>query len=275
MKKVLLATTALVLSAGVASAEVSLSGSGRMGMNYLESRSADKVQFEYRTRISLTGSTQTDSGLTFSGTIRLQDSTTTPTTQAIGVNVSGAFGSLTFGSESSAAEYAVGDIAGVGYTGLNDGDDTAFLTSALVLYSYTAGGFTGYASAGQNGTDDYSLGATYSANNLTVGLGFEDNGTQNATSGSVAYVMGETTLKAVYLDSDAAGKQMGASVAHTMGAVSLAAYYQNTDGVGAGADVKDYGLGASYDLGGGAALGGGVASINDVNSAELGVTFSF
>ncbi len=281
MKKVLLATTALALSAGVASAEVSLSGSARMGMDYLESRANDKTQAAYRVRMNLTGSAETDSGLSFSATIRLQDNTTNTADASngvnpIGVTVSGAFGSLTFGSSSSAAELAVGDIAGVGY-GIIGSEGTSTLNSAaLMVYSYTAGGLTAYASAGQFGTDDISLGGVYSANGLTVAAGWEDNGAQQATNAAVAYSMGETTVKAVYLDSDAiagGGKQMGASVAHKMGAISMSAYYQTTDT--ATTDDNDYGVGAAYDLGGGAAIKGGFASTDGVNSADLGMTFSF
>jgi outer membrane protein OmpU len=276
MKKVLLATTALALSAGVASAEVSLSGSARMGMDYLESRASDKIQAAYRTRINLTGSAETDSGLSFSATIRLQDATTAATTNAIGVTVSGAFGSLTFGSSSSAAELAVGDIAGVGYGIIGSEGTTSINDAALIVYSYTAGSLTVMASAGQLGTDDFSLGGSYSANGLTVAAGYEDNGTSKATSASVAYAMGDTTVKAVWMDNEeiAGGdNQIGASVKHAMGAISMSAYYQTTDT--AAADDVDYGVGAAYDLGGGAAIKGGFASTDGNTTADLGMTFSF
>lgn len=275
MKKVLLATTALTLSAGVAYAEVSLGGSARMGMDYDESR-AEQVQAAYRTRINLTGSAETDSGLSFSATIRLQDATTTATTNAIGVTVSGAFGSLTFGSSSSAAELAVGDIAGVGYGIIGSEGTTSINDATLIVYTYTAGSLTVIASAGQLGTDDFSLGGSYSANGLTVAAGYEDNGVAKATSASVAYAMGDTTVKAVYMDNEeiAGGdKQMGASVKHTMGAISMSAYYQTTDT--ATTNDNDYGVGAAYDLGGGAAIKGGFASTDGNTTADLGMTFSF
>jgi outer membrane protein OmpU len=231
---------------------------------------------EYRTRISLTGSGETDSGLAYSATIRLQDSSTAPAVQAIGVTVSGAFGSLTFGSSSSAAEYAVGDIAGVGYTGAGSGNDTSFLTGSFAMYSYTAGDVTVYASAGQIDSDDFSIGASFSSNGLTVGAGFEDNGTQEATSVSAAYAMGDTKVKVVYMDSDVVGKETGVSVASTMGAVSVAAYYKSTDPVlAAAASVNNYGVGAAYDLGGGAAIKGGIAKLGEQTRADLGMTFKF
>ena len=223
---------------------------------------------EYRTRISLTGSGETDSGLAYSGTIRLQDSSTTPAVQAIGVTISGAFGSLTFGTSSSAAEYAVGDIAGVGYTGLGGTNETSFLTGSFAMYSYTAGAVTVYASAGQIGTDDMSFGASFSSNGMTVGAGYEDNGTQTATSASASYAMGDTTIKAVYMDSDKAGEETGVSVKSTMGAVSVAAFYKSTD------SADHYGVGASYDIGG-ASVTGGIVDTNGQTRADLGMTFKF
>ncbi len=286
MKKVLLATTALALSAGVAYAEVSLSGSARMGMNYDESRASDKIQLEYRTRIVLTGSGETDSGLSYSAAIRMNDQTGTISHTSFGVTVSGAFGSLTVGSDSSASEYAVGDIAGVGYAYVG-GEATAFLTTstgARVLYSYTAGDFTAYASAGSLGSDEYSIGGKYSLNGLTIGVGFEDDGVSKATAASVQYAMGDTTVKAVYMDTDdgngaftagAVGrKQMGISAKHTMGAISVAGFYMNNDNA-TGADTKNYGAGVAYDLGGGAAVKAGVGSTGGNTTADLGMTFSF
>jgi outer membrane protein OmpU len=278
MKKVLLATTALVLSAGVASAEVSVSGNARVGLTYNEAN-AQSTLMNSRVRIAFSASGETDSGLSYSASARIrtgnEGDASVNAFNELGVTISGAFGSLTVGSESSAAEYAVGDLAGVGYAGAGSGNETAFLTGARALYSITTGGLTVYASAGQLGSDEFSAAVAYSAGAMSAGVGYEDNGAQTATSASVGYAMGDTKVKAVYMDSDAAGEQMGASVAHAMGAVSMSAYYLTTDAVGAGADDNNYGLGVGYDLGGGAKLAAGVASIDGNNRADLGINLSF
>lgn len=235
---------------------------------------ADATRMEYRTRISITGAGETDSGLSYSATIRLQDASTVAATQAIGVTVSGAFGSLTFGSESSAAEYAVGDLAGVGYVG-QGGSDTTFLVGAFALYKYSAGDFTAYVSSGQIGTDDVSIGGSFTTGGLTVGVGHEDNGDVTHTAASVTYAMGDTKIKAIYGTSgDLDLTQSGLSVAQTMGATTLTAYYR-TEEVGPVQTDDNFGIGVAHDLGGGAALKAGFESINDRNFADLGLTFSF
>ena len=74
MKKVLFATTALIATAGMASADVTLGGSGRIGLNYNGGLPAgvDKVRFEKRITLNLDGSGETDGGLSFGGRIRLR-----------------------------------------------------------------------------------------------------------------------------------------------------------------------------------------------------------
>ncbi|HHW33328.1 MAG TPA: porin [Paracoccus solventivorans] len=74
MKKALLATTALVLSAGVAAADVKLSGYGRTGIIYYESDLADakETQVISRLRMNLDATTETDAGVEFGGRLRLQ-----------------------------------------------------------------------------------------------------------------------------------------------------------------------------------------------------------
>lgn len=74
MKKVLFATTALVLTAGMAAAEVKLSGTARAGLAYSEDdNSATKdTLVSYRLRFNIDASKELDSGVTLGGRIRLQ-----------------------------------------------------------------------------------------------------------------------------------------------------------------------------------------------------------
>ncbi|HEY0214012.1 MAG TPA: porin, partial [Paenirhodobacter sp.] len=64
MKKVLFATTALVFSAGIAAADVSISGYGRFGASYDSSKSGNesKSWIEQRLRFNVDASTTTDDG---------------------------------------------------------------------------------------------------------------------------------------------------------------------------------------------------------------------
>ncbi len=81
MKKVLFATTALVLTAGAAAAEVKISGYGRMGLQHVEGRggpteagddAVKDTQVYTRLRFNIDAYKETDSGVTFGGRIRLQ-----------------------------------------------------------------------------------------------------------------------------------------------------------------------------------------------------------
>lgn len=74
MQKALLATTALVLSAGVAAADVTISGYGRTGIIYYEDDTpgAKETQVISRLRMNLDASTETDAGVEFGARLRLQ-----------------------------------------------------------------------------------------------------------------------------------------------------------------------------------------------------------
>ena len=81
MKQVLLATTALVLVAGAAAADVTVTGTARMGLvhNYVTDTdgsgvidAADGVEtaFSSRFRVIFTASGETDTGLSFGASVR-------------------------------------------------------------------------------------------------------------------------------------------------------------------------------------------------------------
>ena len=73
MKKVLFATTALIATAGVASADIAISGDGRMGIVNTETATAGdaEAKFDSRLRFTLTASGVTDGGLSFGGSARI------------------------------------------------------------------------------------------------------------------------------------------------------------------------------------------------------------
>ena len=193
--------------------------------------------------------------------------------------------------------------------------------SSKVLYTYSAGGLTVDASASQISNDGshsaYGLGVAYTTGGLTLAAGYGSNEwdfttTANATlwvgvdgeyavvsdysdtvaeydvSGDVTdstvaatYVMGDTTLKAIYQDKEVSGvvdgedavsataTSMGLSVQHTMGALTLTAFGVTTDlssNITSDSEKESVsftrtGIGASYDLGGGASLAAGVVNV--------------
>lgn len=123
MKKVLFATSALVLSAGFASAEVAVSGDGRMGVIY----DGNDAQFSSRARVKFTLTGESDAGLSFGGAFRVDQESdyTAGNTGSVrsaargtagAVWVSGTYGKLSMGDVVGAAEAAIGDLYEVGYT---------------------------------------------------------------------------------------------------------------------------------------------------------------
>ncbi|QYK41611.1 MAG: porin [Paracoccaceae bacterium] len=74
MKKILLATSALVLSAGVAAADFSIGGSARAGIVYSDPVGAgeSKATVNMRLRFNFDASKELDSGVTLGGRIRMQ-----------------------------------------------------------------------------------------------------------------------------------------------------------------------------------------------------------
>lgn len=134
MKKVLYASTALILTGGMALADVTISGSGRFGLLYVENASdfAETV-ISTRLRFNIDASTETDSGVTFGGRIRLQYDSGDSNVQEVTNNFSES-GSVTgeAGSELSAAKL----YASYGGMTLEVGNvDTAYDSAALMYAS--------------------------------------------------------------------------------------------------------------------------------------------
>jgi outer membrane protein OmpU len=344
MKKILLATTVLAMSAGFAAADVSTSGDGRMGIT-----STDGVMtFTNRMRIKFSGSGTTDAGLSFGGSFRAGDASLaddSPATKG-SVFISGAFGKVTMGDVDSGDTASVGQLASVGFTGLGSGNSISYAADAggdaglpgtlgdaggaRVLYTYSAGALTINASTAQmtdGGATAYGIGGSYTSGPVTVGLGYGvvDGGSLSAlksygtaTGGSAAYttissaadasvtdlslsasyVMGATTVKAIYqaktLDASfdtqavttalpaltavsisSTATSMGMSVVHKIDALSLTAYTISTEVDIADAlsadnpTVSRYGVGFGYDLGGGASVTGGWATVDALTATAI------
>ena len=297
MKKVLLATTILALSAPLALAEVTVGGTGRMGVTYTEG-AVNELAFTSRIRIIFTASGETDGGLSFGGTIRADNSGGGNAGTDGNVFISGAFGKLTMGDVDGAAELAVGDVDGVGLTGLGDLNEATYLSNTAAIdrsamrYEYSTGAFTFAFSADNPGTDaagvkedTYAIGVRYAADGYAVGLGYETEtlggvdvdhiilgGSATFSNITVKAVYGRASVGAVDLD------QYQLSATYSMDALGLTAYYANNEIT----NVEATGIGASYDLGGGASVVGGIVNAKpaigggaSTTLADVGVSFSF
>ncbi|NGQ89547.1 porin [Rhodobacter sp. HX-7-19] len=265
MKKILLATTMLAGTAGIAAAEVAVTGYAEIGIIRSEAGFAGSTnaQFHQDVEVTFTMSGETDGGLSFGAAIDL-DETNVAAGDDSGttVFVSGAFGKLTMGDTDGALDWAVADAGAL--TSMGDDHTTHLFYFAgngldgshdnqVVRYEYSFGDFgvaLSYEQAGNNATgtladDNVAIGATYSMDMggtaLKFGLGYQ--------AGSDA-----PTAAAVYTNGDAIGASVSAELAGGF-AVSLGYIkydFDATNVAGGAATMADFahtGLGVTYTTG--------------------------
>lgn len=304
MKKVLLASSVLALSAGFASAEISFSGSAVMGVG---DNGVDDVRSIMELYLTASASGETDTGLAFgfdmTSTVADTD-TDSIDDDGSSAYISGAFGKLSMGSVAEADEMpgTFSDIGGLAGLGVDDvaeyytGDESGGRPSHDVNYTYSGGALTAALSAhiGASGEGSgYALGLKYSFGDAYVGIGYNDDDGEATTAAlqgaSTTLYAGGTFgafgVKAMYSDfnGDVAaddGDAFGLHVSYTVEALTLSAQYAEADRGALSPDYEAFGVGAAYDLGGGASVVGGVAQVTDATRDdetvwEAGFSFSF
>ncbi|WP_282182107.1 porin [Aliiroseovarius marinus] len=280
MKKILFASTALVASAGFAAAEISFSGEAGFGVVYNDT-AANEWSPDYYTTLSVSMTGETDGGLSFGADF---DITMDNGATAVGdteVHVEGGFGKLTVGAVGSASDAKLG-IGDIGYSGLGVDNVAEVLIDAAdsgnIMYSGSFGDFGVAMSYDMNGTEIFSIAATYTMGDYDLGVGYDDWG--NLAAGSAFHIkaggnFGDVALDAVFSrSSDIDTTAYGLNAAYTMGAATISAAYSNVDVGGASADA--FGIGVSYDLGGGASVNAGIGeNAAGATVADLGIIMTF
>ncbi len=282
MKKLLLASTALVLSAGVAAADVALSGDAWMGLRYNGNLPANKTQMVSRARVTFTLSGETDGGLAFGGSFRADNAGTNGTPGAGAVNgaagsvfISGDFGKLSMGDVDTALAATlfrtrhIGVLESHGATRVGEGSGH---TAVAALYEYTMDGLTVALSSGQFGNTEYGVGVKYTFDGFGVGLAYNRAGAAKeiALSGEASFDNVSGRL-AVIRDTVAKTNDIGLDVRASFDATTVQ-FNARRDA----AKVRHLGLGATHDLGGGATLGAGVSKAQGAKAiADLGLAFKF
>jgi outer membrane protein OmpU len=222
MKKVLLTSTALVMTAGVAAAEMSMSAGaslvyGNFGTGH--SRAGDTAvnaapsgaavpDATYSSEASLTVSGSGGGGaLSYSGSLEIEQG------DSVGV------GPITISSGGLTFVYDANDVAGLVETGADGEDDNI----ADYSVSYSAGGLSAsyVADADTANSDDTLITLGYAMGDLTIGLEMEENsdGTGGVTTATttVGYVMGDATISLSAADDDT----WDASVAYVSGNTTM------------------------------------------------------
>jgi outer membrane protein OmpU len=263
MKKILIATTALVATAGVAAADVKLSGYARFGAQYNEGAATETTPVS-RVRWQLDASTTTDAGVGLNVRQRIQS-------EENGTNDTngGRFG-LTYGGlavnvgningviESTPNLYMRSNSAGVGLEG--NGFHSLATNNAGGSWGWTA-----YSSAGAGATDGVEV--IYSAN----GLRLHAHDTDGSTAYGASYAMGDVTVAAGYEDLDAGGSITLITAGMNIGE-GWAAIAHGINESAAGVDVSKTSLKGGYNVAPGTSVYGFVASEDAGDASGVGVS---
>ena len=287
MKKLLIASTALVATAGMASADITISGSAAAGIHSGlhnpggTTAQADGIYSNAGVAFALSGAT--DNGISFSASVDVMagskidagDFELDPDDDGAmdlgAVSMSGTFGTLTFDNGGIENLYSDGltnaDVSyatTVGAVSLTIAHDTAAATASAnsVSAAYSASGmdFTLSASQATGGTSA-SVSVAYTLNDSVSLTGETD---QAAGGESVQTIGAKTTLNGVSVSvSSANNSTWDVDLGYTAGGFALTYGVDETDGWTATATAA---------LGGGATFAAGVDN-ND--SMYAGVSFAF
>ena len=314
MKKILIATTALIATTTVAAAEVGISGMGRFGLRYDGGAGVGvaKTQVETRLRFNIDASKATDSGVTFGGRIRLQydENNAAAVLNAANVyapynglkvtvgNVGGAYddAALAYNSEVGFIGQSYGDPGGNFYSYKTGAYSAAEANRMGVNVTYSVAGFNieaSYINPDQSlknlpaGTAaEFALTANYKMDQFTISGAIAQNG-DGVKSNDLLFIGGEYALNDVtniglqYFDNGnktVDGKTITMYGNYKMDAVVLRGYVANNDMAAnkvAGMSKTAFGVGADYDLGGATLAGSIERGFNKKTRAGMGVKFSF
>ena len=302
MKKLLIATTALVATAGMAAADVKLTGYAEIGMTDAGGTNGMEMHSDMDIGFKLSGAS--DNGLTFGASIDLDEVSggidSTGGSQAI--NVSGAFGTLTMGDTDGAMDKRnneVGSLTAIsdnhtGHAGYNGG--SGLDSGDILRYDTSVGSFNVSASIGQDDTagnnDVMGYGLSTTVGTVALSVGYQTGDAQDITAVSAKSTLGGLTITANYseatMSDTAAITQVNAAevvggpdiVAVAARAKILNSYEHTGLGLGYtvsgvnlsanygsydyddGSTADGFGLAANYSLGGGATVMVGYGSGN-------------
>lgn len=290
MKKLLIASTALVATAGFAAADISLGGSANMGVKYDSSVAGNTITMHHEVDFDIKGSGTTDGGLTFGASLDVDAGPGAGSVSDSEVFISGQFGTLTVGNVDRATDGH--GFADVGFDGIGIDDDAEgrrAMGSSDIHFKTTFDALTVILSAASTKTttgSDFAIALGYDFGSFDVSIGHAiDDQLVGANDTSTSIVVngatGDINFGVFYDTAKVAGvtiNSYGVDVGYTMGATSLVFAYGDTN---IATDDADYGVGVTYDLGGGAKLGAGIGSVDRVGAAnrktvaDFGINFTF
>ena len=230
MKNILLATTAIALTAGYAAADVSYSASAKLSYGNFgtgdftsggSATAAKSYSYTNEFDFTVTGSGEAG-GVSYSASMTIDESTSNNS----GSNAIGTMTMSTGGFSLAWGEDDFGDLVADNSNGLEE-------AAGDILLSYAANGISASYEMDQDTTNPYYMRAGYTNGALTVGLEVAD--TDGSGSGkavntvSIGYTMGALTVsydaddKASATGRNDAGSDYDAKITYTMGDTVLSA----------------------------------------------------
>jgi outer membrane protein OmpU len=172
MKNVLLATTAIALTAGYAAADVSYSASAKLAYGNFGTGTAATASYGYanETDFTVTGSGEA-SGIAYSASMTIDEDAASNAQGAFSMSASG----FTY-------TYDANDFGGLVDTGADGEDDDA----GDWMLSYAGNGITASYEVDEASPGRYELMVGYAANGLTVGLQASDDDGDNSVQEAAA-----------------------------------------------------------------------------------------
>lgn len=295
MKKILLASTALVAFAGAAAAEVSLSGTGIISIigGDGQSNGNDSARFLTSADVGFTMTGETDGGLAFGAYIELDEADKASNSNE-SVWVSGAFGKVTFGDTNSAIDQVMAETTqGANLTDeytIHAGAFANFLDESVdntvMRYDYAMGDFALAASLEVSEDDSkdigWSVGAAYNmaitGGSVTLSAGYQVASDYAGVGANHSRVNNNAAIVPGAV-ADAKVAAIGASVKLDNGLGMSAQYATIENFNGAGNDADQWGIGASYTTGA-ITLGASYGEIDadlaaaDIESYAVGASYA-
>ncbi|TCP40150.1 porin [Rhodovulum marinum] len=270
MKKVLLASTALAFSAGMAAAEITITGSAEMGIKggdrYADTDPAvteDKTRFHSDFTIKIVGSGETDNGLTFGMNVELDDAGDEDMNDGVNTDnefvfISGNFGTLTLGETDGAFDKVMSEVAlaggsiaddeteHAGFSG-NSGFDGFGLPAdedgdnQILRYDYAFGDF-GFSASLEQENDGQDLVGDDSDMIYAIGVTWAGQ----FTGVEVGVGLGYTSWND---DADQGGDIWGISLTGDFGnGFQAGLNYSNFNADAADSDIEHWGVGVAYTM---------------------------
>lgn len=249
MKKILFATTALIATAGMAAAEVRLSGYGRFGLDYNDSNTRtglngqggaangiSETNITSRLRIQFDMSTESDSGVAFGARLRLQTESRDNTVGGGAANGTTTANGARFFASYGGFTVQVGNIAGA-------------IDSMAGLYLPTSSADTGIDGMGFHSVVANTVGGNAFAWDAYSSAGTGNNGVEMIYSGGAfgAHFSYSTRNGALAVD------RFAATGKYTFGDWTVGLGVQSSDIVGedkviftVAGDIGQFGVGLAY-----------------------------